>query len=68
MRRSEKKADVAQPENFKDAETAEKLVEIGPDLDKAPIKGIAGSIIGRRPTDWDKFPKHTAFAGTQAEA
>jgi hypothetical protein len=40
LRRSEKKADEAQPENFKDAETAEKIVEIGPDLDEAPIKGI----------------------------
>ena len=40
LRRSEKKADEAQPENFKDAETAEKIVEIGPDLEETPIKGI----------------------------
>ena len=40
LRRSEKQADQAQPENFKDAETAEKIVEIGPDVRQAPIKGI----------------------------
>ena len=40
LRRSEKQADAAQPENFKDAETAEKIVEIGPDVAEAPIKGI----------------------------
>ena len=40
LRRSEKTADEAQPENFKDAETAEKIVEIGPDVSQAPIKGI----------------------------
>ena len=40
LRRSEKQADQAQPENFKDAENAEKIVEIGPDVRQAPIKGI----------------------------
>ena len=40
LRRSEKKADEALPENFKDAETAEKIVTIGPKLDEAPIRGI----------------------------
>jgi len=37
---SEKKAAAQQPENFKDEETADKLVEIGPKMDDAPIKGI----------------------------
>ena len=37
---SEKEAAEQQPENFKDQETAEKRVEIGPDVTDAPIKGI----------------------------
>lgn len=37
---SEKNADLGQPENYKDKETADKLVEIGPDVTKSPIKGI----------------------------
>ena len=37
---SEKNADLRQPENYKDKETADKLVEIGPDVTKSPIKGI----------------------------
>jgi len=40
LRRSEKKADEALPENFKEAETAQKIVTIGPDLNAAPIRGI----------------------------
>lgn len=40
LERSEKKAAERQPENFKDDETDEKLVEIGPDLTDDPIKGI----------------------------
>ena len=40
LERSEKKAAEQQPENFKDEETEEKLVEIGPDVTNAPIKGI----------------------------
>ena len=37
---SEKKADLHQPENYKEKETADKLVEIGPDVTQSPIKGI----------------------------
>ena len=40
LEQSEKKAAEHQPENFKDKATDEKLVEIGPDLTEAPIKGI----------------------------
>ena len=40
LERSEKKAAEPQPENYKDKETEEKLVEIGPDLTDDPIKGI----------------------------
>jgi hypothetical protein len=40
LEKSEKKAAEPQPENFKDKETDEKLVEIGPDVTQAPIKGI----------------------------
>ncbi len=40
LERSEKKAAEKQPENFKDKATDEKIVEIGPDLTEAPIKGI----------------------------
>ncbi len=40
LRRSEKKASVRQPENFKDQETEDKTVEIGPDLTNSPIHGI----------------------------
>ena len=37
---SEKKAAAQQPENFKDDETADKVVEIGPEMTDEPIKGI----------------------------
>lgn len=37
---SERKAAEPQPENFKERETDEKIVEIGPDLTDAPIEGI----------------------------
>lgn len=37
---SEKKAAAQQPENYKDEETADKVVEIGPDKTDEPIKGI----------------------------
>ena len=40
LKHSERKAAQHQPENFKDEETEEKLVEIGPDVTNAPIKGI----------------------------
>ena len=40
LERSEKKAAEPQPENYKDKETEEKLVEIGPDVTDDPIKGI----------------------------
>jgi hypothetical protein len=40
LKRSEKRAAAQQPESFKDAETAEKIVEVGPDMDDAPIEGI----------------------------
>ena len=40
LERSEKKAAEPQPENYKDKETEEKLVEIGPDVTADPIKGI----------------------------
>lgn len=48
LRRSEKQADRAQPENFKDAETAEKIVEIGPDVAEARIKGMEPVVQPRR--------------------
>lgn len=37
---SEKAAAAPQPENYKDDETEDKVVEIGPDLTDDPIKGI----------------------------
>ena len=40
LERSEKKAAEKHPENFKDEATDDKIVEIGPDLTDAPIKGI----------------------------
>ncbi len=40
LEQSEKKAAEKHPENFKDEATDEKIVEIGPDLTEAPIKGI----------------------------
>ena len=40
LERSEKMAAEPQPENYKDKETEEKLVEIGPDVTADPIKGI----------------------------
>jgi hypothetical protein len=40
LEKSEKKATEQQPENFKDKATDEKLVEVGPDMTDAPIKGI----------------------------
>ena len=40
LERSEKKAAEPLPQNFKDKATDEKIVEIGPDVSDAPIKGI----------------------------
>jgi hypothetical protein len=40
LEESQKKATEQQPENFKDKATDEKLVEVGPDMTEAPIKGI----------------------------
>ena len=40
LEQSEKQAAEKQPENYKDKETDEKQVEIGPDLTDNPIKGI----------------------------
>jgi flagellar motility protein MotE (MotC chaperone) len=40
LEESQKKATEQEPENFKDKATDEKVVEIGPDMKDAPIKGI----------------------------
>jgi hypothetical protein len=40
LEQSEKKATEQQPESFKDKATDEKIVEIGPHMADAPIKGI----------------------------
>ena len=40
LEKSEKKAAEKHPDNFKDEATEEKIVEIGPDLTEAPIKGL----------------------------
>ncbi len=40
LEQSEKKATEQQPDSFKDKATAEKVVEIGPDITAEPIKGI----------------------------
>jgi len=40
LEESEKKANRNQPENYKEDETDEKIVEIGKDLEDDPIKGI----------------------------
>jgi len=40
LERSEKKAAETQPGSYKEKETEEKRVEIGPDLTDNPIKGI----------------------------
>jgi len=48
LQHSEREAARGQPENFKDAETAEKVVEIGPDLQDAPIEGLDPSASTRQ--------------------
>ena len=40
LEQSEKKSSVPKPESYQDEGTAEKVVEIGPDLERAPITGI----------------------------
>jgi len=40
LEESEKNANRKQPENYKEEETEDKIVEIGPDLEDDPIKGI----------------------------
>lgn len=40
LKESEKKAAEQQPGSFKEKATEEKVVEIGPDVTKSPIKGI----------------------------
>ena len=40
LEESEKNANRKQPENYKEEETDDKIVEIGPDLEDDPIKGI----------------------------
>jgi hypothetical protein len=40
LEESEKNAKRKQPENYKEAETGDKIVEIGNDLEDDPIKGI----------------------------
>jgi hypothetical protein len=37
---SEKRAAAQQPGSFKEDETADKVVEVGPEMTDAPIKGI----------------------------
>lgn len=48
LEESEKKAARKHPQNFKDKATDEKLVEIGPDVTDAPIKGIDPAENGRK--------------------
>jgi hypothetical protein len=40
LEQAEKKATEQQPDSFKDEATADKVVEIGPDVTADPIKGI----------------------------
>lgn len=40
LAQAEKKAAEQQPESFKDEATADKVVEVGPDITDQPIKGI----------------------------
>jgi hypothetical protein len=40
LEQAEKKAAERQPESYKEKATGEKVVEIGPDVTDAPIKGI----------------------------
>jgi hypothetical protein len=40
LEESEKNAKRKQPENYQEAATDDKIVEIGPDLENDPIKGI----------------------------
>ncbi len=40
LEQSEKNANRKQPENYQEAATEDKVVEIGPDLQKDPIKGL----------------------------
>ena len=40
LEQSEKNANRKQPENYQEAATDDKVVEIGPDLQKDPIKGL----------------------------
>lgn len=40
LEESEKNANRKQPENYKEEATDDKIVEIGPDLEDDPIKGI----------------------------
>jgi hypothetical protein len=51
LERSEKNAAKKQPRNYKEDATDDKVVEIGPDKDDAPIRGIdpAGDAENRKP-------------------
>jgi hypothetical protein len=40
LEESEKNANRKQPENYQETATEDKVVEIGPDLQKDPIKGL----------------------------
>lgn len=40
LEKSEKNANRKQPENYQEAATDDKIVEIGPDLEDDPIRGI----------------------------
>jgi len=40
LEESEKNANRKQPENYQESATEDKIVEIGPDLEDDPIKGI----------------------------
>ena len=50
LEESEKNANRKQPENYQEAATDDKVVEIGPDLEKNPIKGLD------TPRDKDRNP------------
>jgi hypothetical protein len=48
LEESEKNANRKQPENYQESATEDKVVEIGPDLEKDPIKGLDAPEDGKK--------------------
>jgi hypothetical protein len=48
LEESEKNANRKQPENYQESAAEDKVVEIGPDLEKDPIKGLDAPEAGKK--------------------